>query len=117
VPVAKTVFLSYTKVIQMFRTYNSKLMAILLCLFLFGTNAISQTSYTPHLKKADWQTGFFQTLDERKLYFYKPRFDSEPAETKKMSFIMRANNCPKRNYSIQVYHKGLIVAKRNKKLS
>lgn len=41
----------------MLRTYNSKSIAILLCLFLFGTIVFSQTSYTPHFKKADLYAG------------------------------------------------------------
>jgi hypothetical protein len=69
------------------------------------------------MKQSDWETGFFQTRDGRKLYSYKLRFDSELGETTKLSFSMPASNCLKGNYSIQVYHNGMIVAKLNKKLS
>ena len=38
----------------MFRTHDSKWMAILLCLFFLGTRVFSQTSYTQYLIKLSW---------------------------------------------------------------
>jgi len=69
------------------------------------------------MKQSDWETGIFQTKQGRKMYSYKLRFDTEAGQTKKMGFSMPAIRYQKGNYSMQVYHNGVLVAKMNKKLS
>lgn len=69
------------------------------------------------MKLSDWETGVFQTNQGRKIYSYKFRFDAEAGQTKKLGFSMLAPTYLKGNYSMQVYHKGVVVAKINKKLS
>lgn len=69
------------------------------------------------MKQSDWETGVFQTNQGRKIYSYKLRFDAEAGQTKKVDFSMPAPIYLKGNYSMQVYHKGVVVAKLNKKLS
>lgn len=69
------------------------------------------------LKQSGWDSGSFETRDGTKIYSCKLRFDCPKGENKSLSFSVPSGNFQKGVYSIQVYHKGVMVARGNKSLS
>lgn len=69
------------------------------------------------LKQSGWNSGSFQTREGAKIYSCKLRFDCAKGENKSLNFSVPSGNLQKGVYSIQVYHKGIMVARGNKSLS
>ncbi|MBP6432163.1 MAG: hypothetical protein KA319_10375, partial [Ferruginibacter sp.] len=63
------------------------------------------------LKNSAWETGIFETKEDgRKMYSQKIKFDYSKGETKKCNFSVIADNYPKGNYTLQIYHNGVLIA-------
>ncbi|MBC7934583.1 MAG: hypothetical protein H7Y86_04375 [Rhizobacter sp.] len=69
------------------------------------------------LKQSGWDSGSFETREGTKIYSCKLRFDCAKGENKSLNFSVPSNNFQKGMYSIQVYHKGVMVARGNKSIS
>ena len=69
------------------------------------------------LKQSGWDSGSFETREGTKIYSCKLRFDCPKGENKSLNFSVPSSNFQKGMYSIQVYHKGVMVVRGNKSLS
>lgn len=69
------------------------------------------------LKQSGWDSGSFQTSEGAKIYSCKLRFDCAKGENKSLNFSVPSANLQKGMYSIEVYHKGVMLARGNKSLS
>lgn len=69
------------------------------------------------LTQSAWESGSFQTRDGRKLYSYKLRFDYQQGENKRLNFSIEAEQYQAGTYTMQVYHKGVLLARTTKSLS
>lgn len=69
------------------------------------------------LTQSAWESGSFQTPDGRKVYSYKLRFDYQQGENKRLNFSIEADQYQTGTYTMQVYHKGLLLARTTKSLS
>lgn len=68
------------------------------------------------LQRSTWETGSFDTKDGKKIYTYKTRADFDAWETKRMNFSLSNDKYQKGNYSMQIYNKGVLVARISKSL-
>lgn len=64
-----------------------------------------------------WDSGSFETRDGRKVYSYKLRFDYQQGENKRLNFFIEADRYQKGTYTMQVYHRGVLLARTTKNLS
>jgi hypothetical protein len=69
------------------------------------------------LTQSAWDSGSFETRDGRKVYSYKLRFDYQKGENKRLNFFIEADRYQKGTYTMQVYHKGVLLARTTKSLS
>ena len=69
------------------------------------------------LKSSPWDTGTFNTPEGKKIYSYKFNFAYSRGETKRLSFSLKAGTLTKGNYTMEVYHNGIIIGKIIKTLS
>lgn len=69
------------------------------------------------LTQSAWDSGSFETRDGRKVYSYKLRFDYQQGDNKRMNFSIEADRYQKGTYIMQVYHRGILVARTTKSLS
>ena len=69
------------------------------------------------LKQSGWDSGSFETREGSKIYSCKLKFDCLKGESKSLSFSVPSAGFQKGTYRIQVYHKGIVVARSNKNLS
>jgi hypothetical protein len=69
------------------------------------------------LTQSAWDSGSFETRDGRKIYSYKLRFDYQQGENKRLNFSIEAEQYQKGTYTMQVYHKGVLLARTTKSLS
>ncbi len=69
------------------------------------------------LTQSAWDSGSFETRDGRKIYSYKLRFDYQQGENKRLNFSIEADQYQKGTYTMQVYHKGVLLARTTKSLS
>jgi hypothetical protein len=69
------------------------------------------------LKQSGWNSGSFETREGTKIYSCKLRFDCPKGENKSLDFTVPSDNLQKGMYSIQVFHKGIMVARGSKNLS
>ncbi len=69
------------------------------------------------LQKSAWESGAFETNEGKKIYSCKFRCDAPKGESKQLSFSLNADNYQKGNYTMQVYHNGVMIGKKNKILS
>jgi hypothetical protein len=69
------------------------------------------------LQKSAWESGSFETNDGRKVYSCKVRCETTKGESKKLNFSITADNYQKGNYTLQVYHNGVMIGKASKILS
>ncbi len=69
------------------------------------------------LKSSGWDSGTFNTPDGKKVYSYKFNFPYSMGEPKRLFFTLRTSHLTKGNYSMEVYHNGLIIGRLTKNLS
>jgi hypothetical protein len=69
------------------------------------------------LQKSAWESGAFETKEGKKIYSCKFRCDAPKGESKPLSFSITADTYQKGNYTMQIYHNGVLIAKRYKMLS
>ena len=69
------------------------------------------------LKGSGWDSGTFNTPDGKKIYSYKFSFSYSRGEAKRLAFSLRGGNFTKGNYTMEVYHNGLMIGKMVKTLS
>ena len=69
------------------------------------------------LQKSTWESGAFQTKAGNKIYSYKMQANCSSGESKRLQFWLSSDKYQKGNYSMQVYHNGIMIAKITKGLS
>lgn len=69
------------------------------------------------LQKSTWESGTFETLEGRKIYSCKLRFDYTKGEPKKLLFSISSEKFMKGNYTMQVYYNGSVIGKMSKSLN
>lgn len=69
------------------------------------------------LQKSTWESGTFETLEGRKIYSCKLRFDYTKGEPKKLLFSINSEKFIKGNYTMQVYYNGSMIGKISKSLN
>jgi len=70
------------------------------------------------LQNSVWDAGSFETRNEgRKNYTLKMKFDYQKGEPKHLLFSLNADKYEKGNYSLQIYHNGVMIGKTTKILS
>jgi hypothetical protein len=69
------------------------------------------------LQKSAWESGSFETTEGRKVYSCKVRCETTKGESKKLNFSITADNYQKGNYTLQIYHNGIMIGKASKVLS
>ena len=69
------------------------------------------------LQKSTWESGAFQTNTGNKIYSCKIQATCNSGEAKRLQFWLGSDYYQKGNYSMQVYHKGVMIAKITKAIS
>ena len=69
------------------------------------------------LQKSTWESGTFETLEGKKIYSCKMRFDYIRGEPKKLLFSLSTDKYMKGNYTMQVYYNGAMIGKLYKTLT
>jgi predicted nuclease with TOPRIM domain len=70
------------------------------------------------LQNSVWDAGSFETHNEgRKNYTVKMRFEYQKGEPKHLLFTLDADSYQKGNYTLQIYHNGILIGKAVKTLS
>jgi type I site-specific restriction endonuclease len=70
------------------------------------------------LQKSAWESGSFETKKEgRKIYSCKLRCETAKGESKQLNFSLTAEKYLKGNYTMKIYHNGILIGKTNKLLS
>lgn len=69
------------------------------------------------IQKSAWESGSFETRNGRKIYSVKLRCETAKGETRQLNFSLNAETYPKGNYTMQVYHDGVLIGRLLKPLS
>lgn len=70
------------------------------------------------LQNSVWDAGTFEVRNEgRKNYTMKLRFEYEKGESKHLLFSLNAEDYQNGNYTLQIYHNGILIGKSTKTLS
>lgn len=69
------------------------------------------------LKSSAWDSGTFNTVDGKKIYSYKFIFNYSRGEAKRLLFSIKGVSLAKGNYTMEVYHNGLLIGRLVKTLS
>ena len=69
------------------------------------------------LKNSGWDSGTFNTPEGKKIYSYKFSFSYSRGEAKRLAFSLKGGTLTKGNYTMEVYHNGLMIGKVVKSLS
>ncbi len=69
------------------------------------------------LQKSSWESGTFTSVEGKKIYSCKMKFDVTKGEAKRLNFSLTSDKYVKGNYIMQVYHNGMIIGKLIKLLS
>lgn len=69
------------------------------------------------LQKSTWESGTFETMEGRKVYSCKLRFDYTKGEPKKLLFSISSEKFVKGSYTMQVYYNGSLIGRIYKTLS
>ena len=69
------------------------------------------------LTQSAWDSGSFETRSGRKMYSYKLRYDNEQGQNKRLNFIIEADRYQKGIYTMEIYHKAILLARTTKSLS
>src|SRR4030095_15419953 len=69
------------------------------------------------LQNSVWDAGSFEARNEgRKNYTMKMRFEYEKGDSKHLLFTLNAEEYQKGNYTLQIYHNGILIGKSTKTL-
>jgi hypothetical protein len=69
------------------------------------------------LQKSTWESGSFETTEGKKIYSCKLRCETSKDESKPLNFSLTADKYLKGNYTMQIYHNGVLIARMKKTLS
>jgi len=69
------------------------------------------------LQKSAWESGSFETSEGKKIYSCKLRCETSKGEIKQLNFSLTAEKYLKGNYTMQIYHNGVLIGRMNKTLS
>ena len=69
------------------------------------------------LKGSGWDAGTFTTPEGKKIYSYKFNFSYSRGEAKRLAFSLKGGTLSKGNYTMEVYHNGLMIGRVIKSLS
>lgn len=69
------------------------------------------------LQNSAWESGVFETSSGKKIYSVKIHFDCKKGEAKRLDFSLGARQFQQGNYTMQIYHKGIMIEKMVKKLN
>ncbi len=69
------------------------------------------------LQKSAWESGSFETTEGKKIYSCKLRCETSKDESKQLNFSLTADKYLKGNYTMQIYHNGVLIARTKKSLS
>ncbi len=69
------------------------------------------------IQKSAWESGTFETVNGKRIYTMKIRCDAANGESKKVNFSLNADNYPKGNYTLLIYHNGKIIGRTTRALS
>jgi hypothetical protein len=70
------------------------------------------------LQKSAWESGSFETAEgNKKIYSCKLHCETAKGEPKQLNFSLTADKYLKGNYTMQVYHNGVLIGRVNKTLS
>jgi hypothetical protein len=69
------------------------------------------------VQNSTWDTGTFETSEGRKVYSGKLRIDYNKGELKQLMFSVTADKYQHGNYTLKVYHKGILIGEVVKNLS
>ena len=69
------------------------------------------------LKGSGWDSGTFTTPDGKKDYSYKFNFTYTRGEAKRLAFSLKGSTLSKGNYTMEVYHNGIMIGRTVKTLS
>ena len=69
------------------------------------------------IQKSAWESGSFETKSGKKIYSCKIRCEAPQGETKQLNFSLNADSYQKGNYTMKIYHNGVMIGKILKTLS
>ena len=69
------------------------------------------------VQNSTWDTGIFETPEGKKVYSGKLRIDYNKGEVKQLMFSLTADKYQHGNYTLKVYHKGILIGEIVKTLS
>ncbi len=69
------------------------------------------------LKGSGWDSGTFSTPEGKKIYSYKFNFSYTRGEARRLAFSLKGGTLSKGNYTMEVYHNGLVIGRVTKSLS
>lgn len=69
------------------------------------------------LKSSGWDSGTFNTPEGKKIYSYKFNFQYTRGDAKRLAFSIKGGNLSRGNYTMEVYHNGMMIGKIIKTLS
>ncbi len=69
------------------------------------------------LKGSGWDSGTFTTPEGKKIYSYKFNFSYSRGEAKRLAFSLKGGTLSKGNYTMEVYHNGMMIGRVIRSLS
>lgn len=69
------------------------------------------------LQKSTWESGTFNTLEGKKIYSFKMRFDYNKGEIKRLNFTLNSDKYLKGKYIMQIYQNGILIGRLTKTLT
>lgn len=69
------------------------------------------------LKGSGWDAGTFNTPEGKKIYSHKFSFAYTRGEFKRLAFSLKGGNLSKGNYTMEIYHNGIMIGKMTRSLS
>ncbi len=69
------------------------------------------------IQKSAWESGIFETRSGKKIYSCKLLCETPQGESKQLNFSLSADNYQKGNYTMKIYHNGVLIGKISKALS
>ncbi len=69
------------------------------------------------LQKSAWESGSFETKTGKKIYSCKIRCETDKGESKQLNFSLSPEKYQKGNYTMQIYHNGVLIGRASKSLA